>query len=53
MAIIFVTGEWMDVLLEFRYPYWTNEMNMETDNPLYIESIPKLGDPNYPHVRIM
>ena len=52
MGIIFASADWMDAVFEFTYPYWTSEMN-PTDDPLHLESIPKLGDENYPHVRIM
>ena len=52
MGIIFASADWMDAVFEFTYPYWTSEMD-PTDDPLHLESIPKLGDENYPFVRIM
>ena len=52
MGIIFATADWMDTVFEFSYPYWTSEMD-PSDDPLYLKSVPKLGDENYPYVRVM
>ena len=52
LGILFATADWMDTVFEFSYPYWTVDMAKEGD-PLHLGSIPKHGDSEYPHVRLL
>ena len=52
-CVTFVDALWIDQLFETIYPYWTQSMDRENDDPLFLESIPKANDNDFPFVRLM